>query len=420
MRFFLACISFLLLGNYNGIAQYVDLIWKSDNESPITFSPEGQLLLTKSKNSDTLFIREIPNMEVRYVFITTSGDFTATAFSPNGNLLATTTINGAVQLWDIKKQEIIFTLNEAKRDTGNLYASNLAFSPDGNNLAFTSYINAVMKAPTIWVWNLETHSLLWKKAEESGDYISLQYIYGTNYLYVHKYLSNNPIGNILNAQTGNVIKNTDNNYRIYSPNGKFFSIINMKYNDNNITIYNAVTEDSVSFLPISSYQIYSRVFSPNGDYLIISDINNSIERYPSLYLWEVKSGKGLYKLFGNDLYTVSTVSSNSKYFIGSGGLYSFSFPTSVEEQPLNTFPLSTTPNPASAQSLITFTLLKESAVRLSLFDATGREVLKLFSGEGSFGENHFSWNTENLPQGVYFIRLEADGKSAQVQCAVVR
>jgi endonuclease/exonuclease/phosphatase family metal-dependent hydrolase len=100
--------------------------------------------------------------------------------------------------------------------------------------------------------------------------------------------------------------------------------------------------------------------------------------------------------------------------------YVFGEATSLKETSPQTFHLSATPNPASAQSLITFTLLKESAVKLSVFDVSGQEVLKLFSGEGSFGENHFAWNTENLPQGTYFIRLEADGKSAQVQCAVVR
>lgn len=100
--------------------------------------------------------------------------------------------------------------------------------------------------------------------------------------------------------------------------------------------------------------------------------------------------------------------------------YVFGQTTSSKETSAQEFHFSVTPNPVSAQSLITLTLLKELPVSLSIFDATGRKVADIFTGEGALGENHFQWNTDHLPQGTYFIQLEANGKSVQLQCAIVR
>lgn len=399
-----------------------DEIWNKQTEAKIAkFSPDGNWLLTQSQNGDTLYIREIPTMEVQYKIIDTLHDISHAVFSPDGKLLATGARNGLVNIRDIAKQEILYTFKEAiVENFSSSVINTLEFSSDGLHVSAGSF-NKPHPAFTMWVWNVKSGSLLWKKFR-GGSNSYLQYINNTDFLYSYESYD----GKILDAKTGEIVRNAGQDYqRIYAPNGKYFAEYTGSNNSRTISIFNASNDSLISFLPLYAFQVNTIVFSPQGDFLIISILNKQGDNF-YIEIWDIKSQTKVYTYF----YPITGVSQISispdlKYMALASysriALYKGNFTTtSIETYSENLFSLSATPNPASAQSLITFTLLKESAVKLSVFDAAGSEVLKLFSGQGSSGENRFQWNTENLPQGIYFIRLEADGKSAQAQCAVVR
>ena len=63
------------------------------------------------------------------------------------------------------------------------------------------------------------------------------------------------------------------------------------------------------------------------------------------------------------------------------------------------------PNPFNPSTTIKFNLLKSGNTKLSVFDASGREVANLIDGNMSAGVHEISYRPENLTSGVYFYRL---------------
>ena len=64
------------------------------------------------------------------------------------------------------------------------------------------------------------------------------------------------------------------------------------------------------------------------------------------------------------------------------------------------------PNPFNASTAISFQLLAVSHVNLTIYDVTGREVVKLMEGMKSAGAHQVVFDGKDLTSGVYFVRLE--------------
>lgn len=67
------------------------------------------------------------------------------------------------------------------------------------------------------------------------------------------------------------------------------------------------------------------------------------------------------------------------------------------------------PNPFNASTNIRFTLPKETAVDLAVYDLLGRRVATLASGIMPAGENVVTWNGDGVASGLYLYVLRADG-----------
>jgi hypothetical protein len=83
------------------------------------------------------------------------------------------------------------------------------------------------------------------------------------------------------------------------------------------------------------------------------------------------------------------------------------------------------PNPASAQHAIRFSLGRAGHARLAIYDVQGREVACLLDGIRRAGEQTAAWdgrdrNRQPVPSGVYFYRLEAEGRSLFRKLAVTK
>src|SRR5204862_5407104 len=71
------------------------------------------------------------------------------------------------------------------------------------------------------------------------------------------------------------------------------------------------------------------------------------------------------------------------------------------------------PNPARGALTLRFTLPREAAVRLIVFDVNGRRVRELASGAQPAGEHAIAWDLRDqsgraVGTGLYFARLEAE------------
>ena len=63
------------------------------------------------------------------------------------------------------------------------------------------------------------------------------------------------------------------------------------------------------------------------------------------------------------------------------------------------------PNPFNPSTSIKFDIPKKSFVRVSVYDAIGREVAALVNNDLSPGEYSVDWNAAAFPSGVYFYRI---------------
>ena len=73
------------------------------------------------------------------------------------------------------------------------------------------------------------------------------------------------------------------------------------------------------------------------------------------------------------------------------------------------------PNPFNASTTIHFKVPSEAQVRLTVFDAIGRKVSVLTDRVYPPGEYDLNWNANNFASGVYFYRMESEGKLIDMQ-----
>ena len=92
------------------------------------------------------------------------------------------------------------------------------------------------------------------------------------------------------------------------------------------------------------------------------------------------------------------------------GIYSASLVTSVEDgssTPVDYSLSQNYPNPFNPSTTISFSLPTENHVKISLFDALGREIQNIANREYSAGNHSINFNAAGLTSGVYFYRIEA-------------
>ena len=72
------------------------------------------------------------------------------------------------------------------------------------------------------------------------------------------------------------------------------------------------------------------------------------------------------------------------------------------------------PNPFNPSTTIQYSVPEQSMVTITIYDAIGKEIEQLFSGEKSAGTYSVQWNAANYSSGIYFYKLSAD-KFVQVK-----
>lgn len=83
----------------------------------------------------------------------------------------------------------------------------------------------------------------------------------------------------------------------------------------------------------------------------------------------------------------------------------------VNESAINALSIHVSPNPAANFTRIGFTLEKSAHVTATVYNIAGAKIADIYNKEAVKGYNSFSYNVSDLPSGVYFIRMEAAGKT---------
>jgi hypothetical protein len=402
MRTFYTLVFTLLLTSSPLLAQqHPDLLWSATGGHLIEFSSDGKYIFAQ-RNKHLVLLDKATGKDHDTVY-TAKEDFGYSYdISPDNTLFAVKD-SSQYLIWSISERKIIRTIPEVFKPI-----ERVKFSPDSRKL--------VIAFSNLGMYDIEQGKLLWNKPIRFVS--DLQFLASSEHIYTFYYDDElkTAQGKILNINSGDYLQPTDR--RKYSPSGNIFV-------DGNKSVFNAVTGEKLASISLADDLNYQPItLSPKGKYILFSadDVKNNQK---VLKLWDIIADREV-KTYKAMIYSDmnAAFSQDSQYLAIATryqtSLYLFSEATSVEEEIAADFSLTAMPNPASTQSLITFSLLKESDIKLSVFDANSREVTQLFSGWATAGKNEFRWDTENMPQGTYFIRLETEGKSAQVQCAIVR
>jgi WD40 repeat protein len=128
------------------------------------FSPNGQLFATSSDDASVYLWNVSDGSLAQSIVDSASGGVTSVDFSPNNLLLAAGTWNGTVNLWDLRDGNLLRTFlghESSVRD--------VAFSPDGNLLASASEDN------NIKLWQVSNGSLVNTLSGHSAQIHSLAF-----------------------------------------------------------------------------------------------------------------------------------------------------------------------------------------------------------------------------------------------------
>ena len=78
------------------------------------------------------------------------------------------------------------------------------------------------------------------------------------------------------------------------------------------------------------------------------------------------------------------------------------------------------PNPFNPATTISYELASAGRVTLAVYDLLGREVTRLVEGYQNAGSYRAVWNAPSFPSGVYFVRLQADGRVQTKKALLVK
>jgi hypothetical protein len=83
--------------------------------------------------------------------------------------------------------------------------------------------------------------------------------------------------------------------------------------------------------------------------------------------------------------------------------------------------LSCYPNPFNSSTTITFNLPTQGPVHLEVYDPLGRRVKELVGGRWmKAGEHDYSWNTMELPSGIYVLKVGIEGNECREVAAKIK
>jgi photosystem II stability/assembly factor-like uncharacterized protein len=78
------------------------------------------------------------------------------------------------------------------------------------------------------------------------------------------------------------------------------------------------------------------------------------------------------------------------------------------------------PNPFNPSTYINFDIVLKGNVKITIFDALGREVKTIINQELQTGKYKIEWSAANYPSGAYFYRLETEGFTETKKMVLLR
>jgi hypothetical protein len=157
------------------------------------------------------------------------------------------------------------------------------------------------------------------------------------------------------------------------------------------------------------------------EYVVASDLWNQLPDYPPFTI--VRNNFAVYRDGYNELYVCGGGMAGG--FTGSNQTWKLPWQMGVVEEEgkpygLVAFGFAPMANPTRNQALISYNITNPGMVSLKVYDRAGRLLETLVNNSQNTGTHTATWDARNVPNGVYFLRLEAEGQAANRKLILVR
>jgi hypothetical protein len=159
-------------------------------------------------------------------------------------------------------------------------------------------------------------------------------------------------------------------------------------------------------------EISSMLFDPTGSYVFPLMVYGNKE--------EENMSFEYYNAYTDSYYDLEeTIQFNPDMIIGDG-FNPLVMSEAASEMPSASSLNSAYPNPFNPTTTISYNVGEYSYVNVSIYNIQGRIIDNLVSEYKENGNHQITWNAENLPSGVYFVKFDADGFSQTQKLMLIK
>ena len=233
------------------------VMWTSNShDGLVAFSSDGGMLASGSVDS-TIRLWDVSTGKMIRTLTGHTAPVDSVAFSPDGRMLASGSMDDTVKLWDVDTGKLIRTLLILRTLE---WVDSVAFSPDGLTLASGACDH------TIKLWNVGTGKLIRTLTGHTGPILSVAFSPDGRMLASG---SGDHTIKLWNVTTGKLIRtltgHMDEVWSVaFSPNGRTLA---SGAGDETVKLWDVATGKSICTLEGHTGSVYSVAFSPDGQAL---------------------------------------------------------------------------------------------------------------------------------------------------------
>jgi len=257
----------------------------------VVISPDNS---TVASCGAALTLWDVPTATVRKV-LSDHDDVVSycASFSPDGNLLASGTQDGRVNLWDVKTEKLTGVLQPNKPNSSSDPIIAIIFSPDSKKIVSSSHNGS------LWLWDVSSRrGHLLEKGKTDAAY-DVRFSSDSKTIVEGSADSKLKLWDANTGAAAGTIETGELTINLtLSPKGTFAAIDNAR-KDSSVHIWNLTTKTEYAVFKSDKPSISGLVFSSDGSVVVAAYVGQGLAAPADMQIWDMQTGKSLVDLQGH-------------------------------------------------------------------------------------------------------------------------